>query len=53
MKEVLLLADLLYVSAGHEGTIYVHHKDGAYWETTRMEIRGDKVYLAPYPGSVD
>ena len=53
MIEKLTLANLAGVTSGNDKTIFVEHTDGSYFETTRIEVRGDKVFLALFPGSVE
>ncbi|WP_143822019.1 hypothetical protein [Mucilaginibacter pedocola] len=53
MKDICALADISGFVASNRGTIYVEHKDGSFWETTRVEIRGDRVFAVYHLGSVE
>lgn len=52
MKDICALADLNALVASDRNTIYVELKDGSFWETTRVEIKGDRIYAALYSDSV-
>jgi hypothetical protein len=52
MKDICALADLKAFVASNRNTIYVELHDDSFWETTRVEIRGNRIFAALYGHSV-
>jgi len=38
--------------ASNRNTIYVELKDSSFWETTKVEVRGDRIFAALFGTSV-